>query len=906
MLSQGFSAPHEKSLLLNSLPSFLETETDASRVEAHTEYLVRFSSGLTMPAGRKTVPVRYTCQGDESLAAIAEAHRTGVAEIELMTSSVAESATETRDSHFQPLKGTLLRLLVPAAAFYQGKAEKMDSERGDEKEGDAAALSTPEGELSVFTYVTQEGDTVESISASHELNPDTVIDDNPKLSSLLRHWSADRSPQRLVPRDPTGTESDRTNEFNERSPTTDETYRVSLPVGMALLLTQLPDSLQQPRANGEDGNGEEDHVKPNYSRQQDQSTSVDGPPHPNEQQREAEENAKPPNSTEGESNTRKGDAESQAMDHQPGPGPGTGPSPTPAQRRLSLDRPTAAAVLSRNRSISHDLQGSLSLSSPQMGATGEGGLEEPAVALDELADGIANRYRSQDTATLGGDWKLLLQLLGRLDSNEQLLLAQKLLDCVGLRLPEMSRPPKTPSPAPESSTTNGTTSGTPVPQGQQGRAPASATAASSGTGKQPVGPVPPTPGGAATESSAQSSTTQSEPPKPTPKPELPLSMYVFLFNERFPRDANGKWAMHLTHRHRYSEVTLVSKETEGFQFMDFGDDEPIPGNENENGGHGEEPGSGTEHRSSVNNTPKGEGTAKPSHLKLEVTCFVSPGADRIPSRFLSSVSGAATLQSVTCTTGLAVPTQIRKISHCFLMMNPTLKSVTLNDFPALREIGDGFLAGCSALESFRITGKGGASSVLSIGECFMEKCVSLKDLDLSSFTNVASIGASFLAECDGLVTLRLGKAFGWVREIGAFFLFRCQSLQSLDLHLITELRKIPDGFLTGCTSLSKVDMSGFRGVETIGENCCFGGLALKSVEIDCFPKVKAIPKGYFTGSYAVKAPRCGLAIESTIQTLTPTTPSVPPPAAPPAPSTSGPEAASGGSEELLPNQVPDG
>jgi len=118
----------------------------------------------------------------------------------------------------------------------------------------------------------------------------------------------------------------------------------------------------------------------------------------------------------------------------------------------------------------------------------------------------------------------------------------------------------------------------------------------------------------------------------------------------------------------------------------------------------------------------------------------------------------------------------------------------------VRELRDGFLAGCSSLEKVDLSG---LSNVQKVGRYFLHGCESLKEVDLSPLCNVQEVGDGFLDLCSSLQKVDLSPLSN-VQKVGHNFLFGCSSLKEVDLSPLSHVQEIGLGLLSGCSSLTKV------------------------------------------------------------------------------------------------------
>jgi len=97
----------------------------------------------------------------------------------------------------------------------------------------------------------------------------------------------------------------------------------------------------------------------------------------------------------------------------------------------------------------------------------------------------------------------------------------------------------------------------------------------------------------------------------------------------------------------------------------------------------------------------------------------------------------------------------------------------------------------------------GEHNEIKIGNCFLDGCSGLKELDLSGLKEVKSIGYGFLYRCDGLKELDL-SVLKEMKSIGSYFLAGCSRLKELDLSGMKEVKSISYCFLKFCSGLNEI------------------------------------------------------------------------------------------------------
>ena len=102
-------------------------------------------------------------------------------------------------------------------------------------------------------------------------------------------------------------------------------------------------------------------------------------------------------------------------------------------------------------------------------------------------------------------------------------------------------------------------------------------------------------------------------------------------------------------------------------------------------------------------------------------------------------------------------------------------NLQLPELVNLTEISNGFLAGCSQLESIDLAP---ISRVQFIQDAFFESCVSLKVINLTALTQLVRIGRGFLDGCLTLPSVDL-SSMGTVLSTNRHFLAHCPAITSI-------------------------------------------------------------------------------------------------------------------------------
>eukprot|EP01060_Flectonema_neradi_P007339 TRINITY_DN1509_c1_g1_i1.p1 TRINITY_DN1509_c1_g1~~TRINITY_DN1509_c1_g1_i1.p1 ORF type:complete len:667 (+),score=99.52 TRINITY_DN1509_c1_g1_i1:48-2048(+) len=190
-------------------------------------------------------------------------------------------------------------------------------------------------------------------------------------------------------------------------------------------------------------------------------------------------------------------------------------------------------------------------------------------------------------------------------------------------------------------------------------------------------------------------------------------------------------------------------------------------------------------------------------------------------------------------------TQVESIGKSFLAECKLVETVDLSAFQKVTSVSDSFLCECVALKG--ISNITGLANVKSIGDDFLWKCVSLASVDLTVFTEVESIGKAFLFECGLLKTVDL-SAFTKVTRINHYFLYMCSSLTEIsNISSLKGVTDIGDNFLFRCDSIVSIDLSPFTKVVSIGKSFLARCRLLENIDLSAFKELKHVGE-YFLGN----------------------------------------------------------
>ena len=209
--------------------------------------------------------------------------------------------------------------------------------------------------------------------------------------------------------------------------------------------------------------------------------------------------------------------------------------------------------------------------------------------------------------------------------------------------------------------------------------------------------------------------------------------------------------------------------------------------------------------------------------------------NKIGNGFLSGCSG---LQTIDLTSLL----NVRSIGNTFLYGCAALQTIDLTSFSNIREIGDHFLAS-SGLKGVALTP---FSNVAAIGNYFLAYCGRLQTIDLTTLSTVTSIGDHFLCYCGRLQTIDLAPLLN-VTLVGSHFLENCTAVENIDLTPLSKITGIKNNFLAGCSALRNVDLTPLMNVTLIEDFFLANCIGLQAIIATSFSQVISIGN-YFLAS----------------------------------------------------------
>lgn len=177
-----------------------------------------------------------------------------------------------------------------------------------------------------------------------------------------------------------------------------------------------------------------------------------------------------------------------------------------------------------------------------------------------------------------------------------------------------------------------------------------------------------------------------------------------------------------------------------------------------------------------------------------------------------------------------------------------LQHIEFTHSKRLRWLSPNWMQDNDALEVLEIPPE---SDLVSVHECFLTGCSSLRQIDLSFLRNVTHIQERFLEGCSSLRELDLAP-LKHVTKIGPNFMFGCASLVTLDLAPLWRLSEVPLGFLGKCSNLRQLDLSPLKGVSKIAWDFLTQCEKLEEVNVSSLTDVARIASSFLSGCNTLK------------------------------------------------------
>ena len=178
--------------------------------------------------------------------------------------------------------------------------------------------------------------------------------------------------------------------------------------------------------------------------------------------------------------------------------------------------------------------------------------------------------------------------------------------------------------------------------------------------------------------------------------------------------------------------------------------------------------------------------------------------------------------------------QLDKISDRFLYRDDITQ---LSMSASAVSVENAFLAHCTCLTRLTLP-----HTLTEVGAAFLYACQSLQELDLRS-TKLTRVGIRFLYGCSSLAQLMLPDS---LTEIGDMFAGECYSLKTLDARSATQLSHIGSSFMAECLSLSFVALP--KAVTVVGDRFLFACQNLKTVHCEAEAVQAVLPTKVQTGA----------------------------------------------------------
>jgi hypothetical protein len=151
--------------------------------------------------------------------------------------------------------------------------------------------------------------------------------------------------------------------------------------------------------------------------------------------------------------------------------------------------------------------------------------------------------------------------------------------------------------------------------------------------------------------------------------------------------------------------------------------------------------------------------------------------------------------------------ELTEIDGVFIAHSPTLTNLILPNNSKIAKIGDTFLYGTEAMQSFELSNK--TCPVLrSIGDYFMCESRNLYNITISDLPELETIGTSFLARTYDLEKLKI-KNLPKLTRIDPHFIHSPVLRIAIMAHL-PNISSIGNDVLYGCDALKSIDLNGIN------------------------------------------------------------------------------------------------
>jgi hypothetical protein len=181
--------------------------------------------------------------------------------------------------------------------------------------------------------------------------------------------------------------------------------------------------------------------------------------------------------------------------------------------------------------------------------------------------------------------------------------------------------------------------------------------------------------------------------------------------------------------------------------------------------------------------------------------------------------------------------QLENLTHLnSVIINTKLKNIDLSSLSNLTSIGNYFMYDCNSLKNIDLSS---LSNVESIGHYFMYDCKSLKNIDLTPLSKVTSIDHSFMRNCNELKNIDLTPLTN-LPSIDHYFMCNCRELKSINLSSLSNLTSIGDDFMCNCHELENIDLSHLLNLKSIGNNFMKNCSKLEKIDLPHVSKITSI------------------------------------------------------------------
>ena len=196
-----------------------------------------------------------------------------------------------------------------------------------------------------------------------------------------------------------------------------------------------------------------------------------------------------------------------------------------------------------------------------------------------------------------------------------------------------------------------------------------------------------------------------------------------------------------------------------------------------------------------------EDNFNPNDLCWSKTYKKSQAVPTIPSW---SVKNKATQE--TSTLQLTWDNKDKVTSVTLKTCDPTITSLNLAFLHGMYGLEYVDISGLCNITHLGVTFIGGISRTQTESQEFDDGFSKLKQVDLSSLSNVTSIDGDFMYNCTGLEKIDISPLYN-IPDLGEYFLQRCINIEEVNFSNMVNIKTISRRFMHYCTKLKKVDLS---------------------------------------------------------------------------------------------------